>query len=94
MTGSRDARILEQISDYCNDIEDAIARFGDSFACFQDDLAYRTSVAMYVFQAGELTTRLTDDFKTLHSCIPWSGIAETRTPFSINQGGIDFEALW
>ncbi len=39
----RDNSILKHIIDYCDQIEEAVSRFGDEFELFDQDVVYRNS---------------------------------------------------
>ena len=58
----RNSNILAHILEYCNRIESYLAKFGDSFESFMSEASYRDAVAMCVFQIGELSGRLSEDF--------------------------------
>ena len=60
---NRDHQTLHHIKTYCEDIADAIQRFGADSAIFYADRDYMNSVSMSVMQIGELSTVLSDDFK-------------------------------
>ena len=49
-----------------------IDRFGNNFEAFNSDLAFKLAGGACIIQIGELTTRLTDDFKNQHSEIDWN----------------------
>lgn len=75
----RDTSILHHILTYCNDIGEAIERFGDSLEVFVSDKDYRNSVCMNLLQIGELVGKLSDGFieSTKHE-IPWKQIRALR----------------
>lgn len=74
----RDAAILDRIVSYCNEIDDAKGRFGNSKEDLQRDVHYRNTVAMGILQIGELTTHLTEGFRTRFSEVPWKKIRNMR----------------
>ena len=55
--------VVQKMLGYCNDIETTLNRFGNSFDNYVNDITCRYSCDMCVLQIGELTKRLTDDFK-------------------------------
>jgi len=67
MRNNRNADILRRIIFYCNDISEAIQRFGEDFTVFKRDSVYKNATALCVLQIGELTTHLTDDFKQTYT---------------------------
>ncbi|MCD8391369.1 MAG: DUF86 domain-containing protein [Firmicutes bacterium] len=79
---------------YCERIEKAVGRFGNSFSDFINDTAYRDSVSMCVLQIGELTTHLTNDFKQKYSQVPWREIVGMRNHFAHGYIEMNNEQIW
>ena len=77
----RNAGILEHIIGYCNEIKDAIERFGSTLEALQSDVHYRNSVAMCILQIGELAGHFSDDFKELYSAVRGEAVCATRNLF-------------
>lgn len=85
---------LKKIISYCNDIENIIDRFGNSLEDFEKDFAFQYSCGMCIIQIGELTTRLTDDFKEKYSEIAWIQIKGLRNIYAHEYENVDFEEIW
>jgi Uncharacterized conserved protein len=94
MQDNRNADILRHIIAYCNQIIEAISRFGEDYLIFANDSVYKNATALCVLQIGELTTRLTDEFKQIYSGMPWTQIKALRNVVAHNYGKIDDESLW
>ena len=94
MRDQRNADVLRHIISYCNDIQEAVQRFGEDYAVFKQDSVYRNAAALCVLQIGELTTHLTEDFKQTYTGIPWTQIKALRNLIAHNYGKIDDESLW
>lgn len=58
-----DLRILTHIISYCDQIDQAVVRFGNDFAVFASDPVYRNAVSLCILQIGELVGNLSDEFK-------------------------------
>ena len=58
--------ILLHIIQYCKEIEETHNQFERSPQIFKSNSVYRNAVAMCILQIGELTGRLSDDFKTAY----------------------------
>ncbi len=67
---NRDQRILEHIISYCQQIEEAVSRFGNDFDLFEQDAVYHNAVSLCILQIGELVGNLTEDFRVQHKEIP------------------------
>jgi uncharacterized protein with HEPN domain len=92
----KDARILDHIKMYCNDIANSIERFGNDCMTFLNDADYHNSVALCVLQIGELSVKLSDTFKTETEgeYAPWTLIKGMRNRLVHGYGEIDYEELW
>ena len=90
----RDKVILNKMIQYCDEIEAARARFGDSIDSLTPDTDYKNAVAMDVLQIGELTTHLSEEFKSTYSGQPWRDISGMRNVAAHHYGKFDVEILW
>jgi len=90
----RDKTVIKLIIGYCIKIEAAVVRFGDSYDNFTGDEIYRDVCAMYILQIGELTTLLSEDFKSTHTEIPWNEIKAMRNIVAHGYGKISVSTLW
>ena len=91
---NRDRDIVEHILRYCNQVETAHQDFGRSKDRFIESTTYQNAISMCILQIGELVGRLTDDFKTANSDIPWHKIRGMRNYVAHEYGSIDFEIVW
>lgn len=94
MPGNRDMNVLKHIISYCDDITNTIQRFGLDYGIFKDDTVYKNAVALCVLQIGELTTKLSQEFKESCAGIPWTQIKALRNVVAHQYGKIDEESLW
>jgi uncharacterized protein with HEPN domain len=91
----RDGSVLRHMLKYANEITLAKNHFGDDKDSFDSNVLYRNSVAMSLLQIGELTTHLSDDFKTAFSDnINWRGLKFFRNICAHNYLGIDTDIVW
>ncbi len=90
----RDMQILEKIVKYCEEIEFAHEEYHRSYAVFCSNSTYRNAVALCLMQIGELTNKLSDEFKAAHSEIPWRAIRGMRNIVAHEYGKIDEETVW
>ena len=93
-SNNRDINILRIIVKHCNRIEDAKSRYGDSFASLESDEDYKDVAAMNILQIGELTTLLSDEFKSEHRDIPWQDIKRMRNVAAHAYHRFDLKTLW
>jgi len=90
----RDVYIIEKIFDYCNQICDTHKRFNNSFGTFSSDFVYRNAVCLCLLQIGELSNKLSDEFKNNNAKIPWRAIRGMRNMVAHEYGHIDVPTLW
>ena len=90
----RNINAMKLIANYCDKIEKIKNRFGNSYAVFKRDFVYQSSAAMYLFQIGEVTNRLSDDFKARYNHIDWRSIKGLRNIFAHTYEKIDISEVW
>ena len=91
---NKDIEILKHIIEYCDRIQRAKDRFGNSYESFQSDNEYQSACAMYILQIGEMATRLSENLKIEHSDILWRGIIGMRNIFAHDYERIDDRIIW
>ncbi|MCR5092896.1 MAG: DUF86 domain-containing protein [Lachnospiraceae bacterium] len=90
-----DSSRLKHIVDYCDEISNTVARYGNAFSIFESDSDYQKSVAFSVLQIGELCAGLSDEFRTATSSqMPWQSIKGMRNIVVHNYGSVDRVILW
>lgn len=90
-----DVQRIEHIQSYCQDIANAIKRFGNDYEIFLADTDYLNTVSMSIMQIGELSTGLSDDFKRVTSTeIQWGLIRGMRNMYAHAYMKMDKEAIW
>ena len=92
---NKDMDIISHILEYCNQIGECLSRFGNSVECFMSDAIYRSAVSMAEYQIGELSGRLSEEFKEQHQTeIPWKEIRGMRNIFAHNYLEMDKTKIW
>ena len=87
--------ILRHILRYCDNIEQLIIRFGKDVEIFKNDLAYRDAVSMNILQIGELTGRLSEEYRSAtKNRLPWAAMKSMRNFFAHNYGNMDLSVIW
>jgi len=91
---SKDVSVIEHMLNYCLQIEETVERFGASQEIFISDAIYRNAAALCVLQIGELTGKLSEEFRAEHKDIPWQQIKATRNIVAHSYGTVDPYITW
>ena len=93
---SRDTNeiVIQKIIGYCNDVDVLMKRFNNSYEQYVSDIGFQYACNMCIIQIGELTTRLTDEYKAQHAEIPWKQIKGMRNIHAHDYERVDFEVMW
>lgn len=92
---SPDLQRLAHIADYCTEIEKTIARYGADFSVFDHDADYQRSISFSILQIGELSGRLSAQFRTATSGrIQWGPIKGMRNLVAHSYGSMSREIIW
>jgi len=90
----RNMNIIKDIVSYCDEIKEAREIFGDSFEALAGNKHYQNSISMCVLQIGELSSRLTENFKERYDGVPWRKIKDMRNLVAHNYRIMNLELLW
>ena len=90
-----DLQRIAHIRDYCLEIEKTIERYGNTIEAFSRDMDYQKSVSFSILQIGELSGKLSDQFKEeTAKQVPWSAIKGMRNLFAHSYGSMSYEIIW
>ena len=90
----RNISITAKLVFYCEKIEQATQRFGNSLEAFQSDFDFRSVCAMYILQIGELARALAEEFRQKYDEVPWRLIRGMRNIFAHDYHHLDVEETW
>ena len=90
----RDRRILEHILRHCEEIIETVDRFDFSKESFKHDHVFYNACSMALFQIGELSKRMSEEFKSTHTEVPWAEMRGMRNLFAHEYESADKELLW
>ena len=84
---------------YLKHIADAIAQIEDylhekSFEEFTGNKMFQDAVVRQLEIIGEASRNLSDDFRRLHSAVPWGQIAGMRNRIAHDYLNVDMEIVW
>jgi uncharacterized protein with HEPN domain len=86
--------ILEKVIQYADEISGTISRFELDLVKFKSDYVVKNAIAMSTLQIGELAGKLTDEFRSKYSKMPWKSIVGLRNIAAHAYGSVDMEILW
>ena len=86
--------VIKKMLDYCNEIESLKNRFNATLETYGTDSAFRLACDMCVLQIGELTTRLTEEFKAKYDEISWQKIKGLRNIHVHEYEKVDVDIMW
>lgn len=90
----RDLSILRHMISYCEQIEQTVEHFGNTYESFSGSQIYRNAAALCILQIGELVGKLTDSFRAQNPAIPWRQIKAMRNIVAHCYGTVDSETTW
>ena len=89
-----DVQRVWHMKKYCEQIAAAIVRFGSTYDFFKTDHDYQNTLAMSIMQIGEMSSRLSDDFKEANNHIEWHAIKGMRNLFAHEYLSMDKPTVW
>ncbi len=90
-----DLQRLEHIRDYCDEIQKTIDRYGESFDIFDSDPDYQRSVSFCILQIGELSGRLSPEYREATAGrIQWGPIKGMRNLVAHSYGSMSRDIIW
>ena len=86
--------ILQKIIKWCNVVEDLMIEYNSSYELYLSKMSFQLSCSACVIQIGELTARLSEEFKDQHSEISWHAIKALRNIHAHEYESIKYEIMW
>lgn len=94
MLDERDYNNILKMIEHCKRIEEIKDRLGNSFEAFSSDSVYEDAINMNIFQIGELSNHLSDEFKERFPDIPWHRIYGIRNIIAHAYVIVDKRVIW
>ena len=92
---SPDLQRIAHIRDYCVEIEKTIERYGKSFEVFNQDADYQRSVSFSIMQIGELSSKLTVEYRNATaSRIQWGPVKGMRNLVAHDYANVSQDIIW
>ena len=90
-----DLQRLAHILDYCSEIEKTIQRYGNDFDIFDSDADYQRSIAFCILQIGELSGRLSAEYRQATAKqIQWGPMKGMRNLVAHSYGSMSRSIIW
>lgn len=94
MKEDRDQGILLRMIEHCARIGEIRERLGNSFEAFVEDRVFEDAINMNIFQIGELSNQLSDDFRKSVPEIPWHRLYGIRNVIAHAYVIVDKRTIW
>ena len=92
---SPDLQRIAHIRDYCVEIEKTIERYGRSFEVFNQDADYQCSVSFSIMQIGELSGKLTAEYRSATANrIQWGPVKGMRNLVAHDYANVSQDIIW
>ena len=93
MRVGKEKQLLKHIIEYCKEIQDAVERI-ETVDNLLSDRFYQNALSMPLAQIGELSRNFSDEFKELHSDVPWIQMKGLRNHLVHGYLKIDWTEVW
>jgi len=86
--------ILRKMIGYCNDIQSFLDRFSYNYEKYLSDKLPQYACNTCIIQLGELSARLSDEFREEHDDIPWKLIRAMRNIHAHDYENVNPSIVW
>lgn len=86
--------ILQKIKKYCDKIKTLLAEIDNKKETYLNKELYQLSTDMCIFQIGELSVHVSEDFKLKHLEIPWAEMKGMRNIHAHEYDNVNREQMW
>lgn len=94
LQAERDNDQLGIILRYCERLDMAVDRFGNSYEAFAADIPFQDSCSLCLIQIGEAVNRISAEFKDVHPEVEWARIYGMRNHLVHGYEMFDAEIAW
>ena len=90
----KDKIIINKLIKYCNEINTILVSINNDKNTYLNNAIYQLSTDMCIFQIGELSIHMSDEFKLKHLNIPWAEMKGMRNIHAHEYDNVDREQMW
>lgn len=90
----KDKVIIRKLIKYCNNIKDILVSINNDKSVYLNNNIYQLSTDMCIFQIGELSTHMSEEFKLKHLEIPWAEMKGMRNIHAHEYDNVNREQMW
>lgn len=91
---NHDIVVISKMHSYCKRIESAIYYFSEDMKIFIENMIFQDACLMCILQIGELTNRLSTEFKDKNKDIPWHQIRGIRNLIAHEYDSMELVDIW
>lgn len=93
MIKMRDLNVIFSINKYITQMKLTLGEFNDDFERFKKSHTFYNAVSMCLLQIGELTAKLSDEFKEQNTDIKWNKIKGLRNVLAHDYESIEHQII-
>jgi len=90
----KDINLIKSVLLRCEEIEEAMNRFGDTEEDFKDDWIYQYACSFCLMQIGESTNKLSSKLTERYPEILWREVKRTRDFIAHNYHKVNLNIVW
>ena len=90
----KDKIIIKKLIKYCNNISEILSTINNEKEKYLYNNIFQLSTDMCIFQIGELSSHMSEDFKLKHLDIPWAEMKGMRNIHAHEYDNVNREQMW
>lgn len=90
----KDIMVLKRILEYCTQVDETCAEYGNDYAVFQNKHTFQNACCMCILQIGELCKVISEELRAEENAIPWRQWCGVRDIFAHQYSNLDVASAW
>lgn len=90
----KDKVIIKKLIKYCDNISEILLTINNEKDKYLDNNIFQLSTDMCIFQIGELSSHMSEEFKQKHLDIPWAEMKGMRNIHAHEYDNVNREQMW
>lgn len=85
---------LNKILEYCKKIEEILSKHNNSKEEYENNFEFQLSTDMCIYQIGEISVHVSEEFKKKHLECPWAAMKAMRNIHAHDYEIVDRKIMW